>query len=303
MPNWNEVLQEILIEQQRVQDASAVDLVRRRYLKHLSEYTGRNVIAYYSGWLQRPPNMQGLQINDDDKNALMSVIHGMDRSKGLDLILHTPGGDIAATESIVHYLRSMFGFNMRAIIPQIAMSAGTMISCACNSIVMGKQSNIGPIDPQYYGVPAHAVVQEFKQAVKEITEDPNTAPLWQVIIGKYGPTFLGECQKSMIWSEEIVTDWLATGMFRTRADSHQIAESVVKQLSDHHETRTHSRHIHLEDAIAMGLTVVPLEEDSVLQDLVLTVHHAFMHTFHQTPAIKLVENQDGVAMVLHGNFN
>jgi ClpP class serine protease len=49
----------------------------------------------------------------------MTVIHNMDRSKGLDLLLHTPGGDIAATESIVDYLRSMFGTDIRAIIPQL----------------------------------------------------------------------------------------------------------------------------------------------------------------------------------------
>ena len=37
----------------------------------------------------------------------MSVIHKMERKKGLDLILHTPGGDVAATESLVDYLKEM----------------------------------------------------------------------------------------------------------------------------------------------------------------------------------------------------
>lgn len=55
---------------------------------------------------------------------------------GLDLILHTHGGQIAATESIVHYLRSIFGNNIRAFIPQLAMSAGTMIALSCKEIIM-----------------------------------------------------------------------------------------------------------------------------------------------------------------------
>jgi ClpP class serine protease len=38
---------------------------------------------------------------------------------------------MAATESIVDYLRKMFGTNIRAIILQIAMSSGTMIACSC----------------------------------------------------------------------------------------------------------------------------------------------------------------------------
>ncbi len=71
----------------------------------------------------------------------MMAIHNLDRTKGLDLIIHTPGGNIAATESIVDYLRRMFPDDIRAIIPQIAMSAGTMLACACNTILMAKSLN------------------------------------------------------------------------------------------------------------------------------------------------------------------
>ncbi len=63
------------------------------------------------------------------------------------MILHTPGGDIAATESIVDYLYCMFDKDIRVIVPQISMSAGTMIALASKEIVMGKHSNLGPIDP------------------------------------------------------------------------------------------------------------------------------------------------------------
>ena len=77
----------------------------------------------------------------------MSVIHGLDKSKGLDLFLHTPGGDVGATESLIDYLHDSFGGDIRAIIPQIAMSGGTMIACSCKEIIMGKQSSLGPIDP------------------------------------------------------------------------------------------------------------------------------------------------------------
>ena len=110
----------------------------RRYLGEISKITGRNVIAYYSGWLK--VNVAETLINDIDKNAFMNAVYGLDRNKGLDLILHTPGGDIAATESIVSYLKQLFGNNIRAIVPQISMSAGTMIAMACKEIIMGRQS-------------------------------------------------------------------------------------------------------------------------------------------------------------------
>jgi len=73
----------------------------------------------------------------------MLAINKLDRSKGLDLILHTPGGDIAATESLVDYLYSMFDKDIRVIVPQISMSDGTMIALASKEIVMGKHSNLG----------------------------------------------------------------------------------------------------------------------------------------------------------------
>ena len=162
MSNWNQILQEINSEitsrslaaqQASLAAQQAIDTVRRKYLRSLSDHTERNTIAYYSGFLSKPWVL-GMEINDEDKNGLMMAIHGLERDKGLDLILHTPGGSIAAAESIVDYLKRMFGKDIRAIIPQIAMSAGTMIACACKKILMGKQSNLGPVDPQLNGIPA-----------------------------------------------------------------------------------------------------------------------------------------------------
>ena len=195
MPNWGQVLNEI----QGMRIDNPLDSIRRKYLKTMFEYTDRNIITYYSGFLQKPKD--NTAIDDNDKNALMQAVYGLDKTKGLDLILHTPGGNTAATESIVNYLKSVFGNNIRAFIPQIAMSAGTMIALSCKEIIMGKQSNIGPIDPQFGGISCAAVIEEFQKAVEEIKKEPASAPLWQAIISKYHPTFLGDCQKAIDWSE------------------------------------------------------------------------------------------------------
>ncbi|MGH2459078.1 MAG: SDH family Clp fold serine proteinase, partial [Chloroflexota bacterium] len=128
MPDWNDVLEEIRVTLKRYGNnpqaaGRAFDDVRRKYLRQLHEHTDRNVIAYYSGFLSKP-GVSDLGITDEDKNGFMMAVHKIDRNKGLDLILHTPGGNIAATQSIVNYLHKMFGNDIRAIIPQIAMSAG-----------------------------------------------------------------------------------------------------------------------------------------------------------------------------------
>jgi len=63
MPNWGEVLTEI----QGTTINNPLDLVRRKYLKIMNSYTNRNVIAYYSGWLQK--NNQNLAIDDNDNKC------------------------------------------------------------------------------------------------------------------------------------------------------------------------------------------------------------------------------------------
>lgn len=294
MPGWKSVLEEI---EKKSREDTPIDWVRRKYLKNLSEYTGRNVIAYYSGWLQHGIGLPGIPVNDADINSLMSAVHQLDRSKGLDLILHTPGGDIGATENFVKYLWKMFNKDIRVIVPQIAMSAGTMIACASKEIIMGKQSSLGPIDPQIYGMPAEAVLEEFQMAANSIKQDPATTPLWQALISKYHPTLLVECAQAITLSREMVHRWLCENMFEEDSEKTVIVDDIMAYLSSHAETKTHSRHICMEKCESLKLRIRRLEDDDELQDLVLTVHHAYMHTFSMFLATKIIENQLGVASV------
>ena len=291
MPNWKEVLEEIQREGQG--NPNALDVVRRKYLAAIEAKTNRNVIAYYSGWLQGR-NPTDAMVNDRDKNAFMVNIHKLDRSKGLDLILHTPGGDLAATESIVDYLHSMFGNDIRAIIPQISMSAGTLMALSCKEILMGKQSNLGPIDPQMGGVPCQGVLDEFKQAQNDIRANPSSAALWQVIVSKYHPTFLGACKHAIDWSEILAEDWLTRNM--CNGDSVK-AKTILKEFGDHQSNKSHARHISKDKCKAIGVSIIDMEDDNELQDLILTTHHSFMHTFAQSAAAKIVENHLGIAYV------
>ena len=156
------------------------------------------------------------------------------------------------------------------------------------------------IDPQFGGIPAEGVKEEFEKAKTEIKNDPSTIPLWQVIIGKYHPTFIGECKNAIEWSKKVANSWLEKVMFAAEKDAaKRKARKVVKNLSAHSKHKSHDRHIHIEDCKKMGLKIITLEEDPTLQDLVLTVHHSYMHTFSATAAIKIIENHNGVAMVHH----
>lgn len=301
MPNWTEVTKEIRDREnlgKRISASSYTD-IRHQYLRKLAEKTGRNVITYYSGWLSNPNGPQ-LFLNDEDKNGFMTVIHGLDRTKGLDLFLHTPGGSISATQSIVHYLHQMFGHDIRAVVPQIAMSAGTMVACSCKSILMGSESNLGPIDPQIAGVPAYAVIEEFNRAVNEIrlpdgSVDNAKLAIWQQIISQYKPTFLTQCEHAISQSNKFVKKQLENVMFEKLKTKSRKADKVVRELT--HYEHGHDRHYPLEECRKMGLSIIPLERDKELQDLVLTIHHCYMHALMNTSIFKVTENHLGVGML------
>jgi len=277
---------DIQAQAQEQENAPAYLLGRcHAFLKEIATATNRNVIAYYSGWLKN--NVQEASIVETDKNAFMNAVYQMDRSKGLDLILHTPGGDIAVTESIVGYLKSLFGNDIRAFIPQIAMSAGTMLAMSCKEIIMGKQSALGPIDPQIEGVACQMVIDEFRRAVKEVSENPQSLGLWQAIISKYGPTYLTVCEDAIKWSEELAEKWLVS--INPNIDMRKVKNVFI----NHDHSYSHSRHISKEICREAGLNVRDMEQEQKLQDLVLGFHHCCMVLFDYAPVIKFVTSQNG----------
>lgn len=291
MPTWDEILKEA--QDPNDPNLLAVDPVRRKYLSLLHSHTGRNVISYYSAWLDRT-GVKYLTIEDQDKNAFMRSIQGMDKTKGLDLILHTPGGDIAAAESLVEYLWLIFGKDIRVVVPQLAMSAGTMIACSAKSIVMGKHSSLGPIDPQYGGIPAHGVIEEFARAIAEVTTNQASAMIWGQVISKYQPTFLGQCEKAVAWSRDMVTTWLTENMFGGDPLASAKASRIVAELNDPGQMKTHNRHLSASKCQQMGLSIEKLEDDPILQELVLSIHHSSMLTFAVDQTVsKIIENHFG----------
>ena len=260
-----------------------------RYLREIASITQRNVIAYYSGWLH--VNAAEVEIVETDKNAFMNAVYRQDRSKGLDLILHTPGGNIAAAESIVAYLKTLYRNDIRAIVPQISMSAGTMMAMSCREIVMGHQSSLGPIDPQLGGVACQMVVDEFHRAVDEVTNNPASLGLWQTIIGKYVPTYLTTCEDAIKWSEELAEKWL-------KDVNPEINIDEIKNVFINHEhSYSHSRHISKEDCKAAGLNVTDLESNQDLQEAVLSLHHYLMVLIERHKITKIVMNDQGRSYV------
>jgi len=299
MPTWQAIARDIVLR------GDAHEAARHRYAEAVHKASGRNVVVYASGWLHAPAvdnrRIALFAVGDTDKTGLMSVIHGLDPALGLDLVLHTPGGDITATESLIVYLRNIFGTDIRVIVPQLAMSAGTMIACAAREIVMGRQSSLGPFDPQMGGViPAQAIREEFARATRDIAENPALAELWRPILAQYGPGLVVRSERAIEMADEIALASLISGMFLGRPDAEARAQAVVTALGSFATTKAHGRHLERGTARALGLEVVDLEADAALEEAILSLHYACVLSFQHAGVLKIIENHLGESYPLTG---
>lgn len=269
------------------------DIIRRNYIKDLSEYTGNDTIIYFSSF-----RTGGISIDNSDIQGFMTCINGL-KNENLDLIIHSPGGSSEAAEQIVQYLRSKYK-RIRAIIPQNAMSAATMIACACDEIILGRESAIGPIDPQMIIqnkmtgtviLPAHSILEDFKKAKEEIKQNPQVAPIWISRLQAIPAGYLDLCEKTIKLSKEKVEEWLNNYMFRNCEEKR--GKEIAEWLGNFEEHKTHGRPINYDLAKEKGLNVKRLEDDQELQDKVLSVYHSTLLTFDVTDCVKIIENQHG----------
>jgi hypothetical protein len=303
MPTWGEILVELQTTP-AVGRASPFDVVRRKYLNQLRAHTGRNVVLYATKWTQGGGDPALTSINAGDVQGFMEVMHGLNPTEGLDIVLHSPGGSAEATEAIVQYVRSKFN-DVRVIVPHAAMSAATMLACAANRVVMGKHSFLGPIDPQFIlqsetGVrafAAHAIIEQFRQAQKECSIDPKLLPSWLPILRMYGPALLVQCQLATKLSKTLVSQWLAQYMFAGLADAAQRADKVADTLADHGQFMSHGRFLGRDQIKNLDIVVDELEVDQDLQEAVLSVFHAATHCLNATATVKIIENHLGKAFI------
>jgi ClpP class serine protease len=106
-------------------------------------------------------------IDIEDSEHLLRAIRMTPFDMPIDLVLHTPGGLVLASEQIAWALKRHQG-KVTVFVPHYAMSGGTLIALAVDEIVMDPDAVLGPVDPQlgspqtgYY--PAASILKALEQ--------------------------------------------------------------------------------------------------------------------------------------------
>ena len=105
----------------------------------------------------------------------------------------------------------------------------------------------------------------------------------------------------MALSEELVSIWLATYMFKGDSDADQHAKEVAQKLNNHATWRSHARRIDMTwlTGPEAKLNVIDLASDPKLDEAVRALDLAIKITFAASSAFKIVENSKGDALIGH----
>jgi len=180
-------------------------------------------------------------INIEDSEQVLRAIRMTPDDMPIDILLHTPGGLVLASEQIAHALLR-HPAKVSVFVPHYAMSGGTMIALAADDILMDPNAVLGPVDPQLGQYPAASILSAVKQ--KNINRvDDNTLILADM------------AQKAMRQVEEFLAHLLLDKM------SAEKAQSLAHTLSE--GRWTHDFPITYDKLKAMELPVIPTLPDEI----------------------------------------
>lgn len=308
LSTWNRILNEMqpLMAHDQQRPAAPgqfgkVDEYRKAKITAVEAVTGRPLVVYATSCTTpgKPVGLEMLMIDISDKIGFKTVTDNID-GPNLDVWVHSPGGYPDATESIVQQLRGKYS-NIRFIVPAYAKSAATMLVMSGNEILMDRDAELGPIDPQMRTQngtsPAEAILEQFKKAQTELQGNPTMLPSWIPILTPLGPSLLVDAQHAIDLSKKLVKTWLLDYMFAGESDAEHQATNVATFLGDHAKFLSHGRAVKIPDLLSLGVRVSDIRANRNLQEVVDDLYCCLDIILGNTPVAKIFENGRGDALV------
>lgn len=209
--------------------------LRQQLIEDIEADTNRCLVVYFTDCDHT--NAQ-IDVGDD---VHFSEILNFCAGKPIDLLLETNGGVTDATEKLCSLLRAMAP-DLRVVVPRRAKSNGTVLTMCGQTVVLGVESELGPIDPNIGAVPVHFVL--------------NAPP------GSFNPIDLQLAATARQQTEKLARDLLSSGMMKGRTAA-EIDDTIAK-LATRNVYHSHGSVIDYKEAGALGFNVTFLDQNSDL---------------------------------------
>lgn len=195
------------------------------------------------------------------RDSVERLAERKDKRNTLGLCLTTPGGQAEAVERMVEVIRHHYDA-FYALVPNTAMSAGTIFCMAADRIYMDYSSALGPIDPQVPDrenrvlVPALGYLDKVEELIRK-SADNTISPAEFQMLQSLDLAMLRFYEQAKELSINLLKKWLAEYKFKnwthhrttepgsavTHAERLERAEEIATKLSDNNRWHSHGRMI------------------------------------------------------------
>jgi ClpP class serine protease len=280
------VYQHVLTEQNQGHET------RKHLFLEIEKILKRPVVTFFTSFYYP------VMIEDTDAAMIEGLLQKLDLSKGLALVVNSPGGIGISAERIINVCKSYSGTGeFITIVPGMAKSAATMVCMGSSAIFMSKSSELGPIDPQFQlqkenkriNIALCNLVKSYKELFEgAITTQGNLQPFLQQL-ANYDAREIKEFEAAIELSEDVAIRALQTGMMRGM--SVKEIKDKIKVFLTPEKTKSHGRSIFYEEAIDCGLKINVMDLKSELWQ---HCYELFVRTdnFTKTKVSKCLESKE-----------
>ncbi|QZA77486.1 ATP-dependent Clp protease proteolytic subunit [Deefgea tanakiae] len=209
-----------------------------------------SVLAYYADI--RPDYLNWF------RSTLEATHAANTEQKKLAIVLNTPGGSVETVEQMVVMVRHFYS-EVVFIVPNMAMSAGTIFCMSGDAIYMDYSSALGPIDPQVqskegHWVPALGYLDKYEEILQKAANNTLTGVEF-AIAQSQDMALLRRYEQARDLSVSLLEEWLVKYKFKnwsTHASSGEPvtpeqrnlrAHEIAAQLGDNKIWHSHGRRL------------------------------------------------------------
>lgn len=222
------------------------------YHNHLTTLLeGRDVVSYIG------------DINYYSPTVLKEIIElGKTENKKLAVLIYSGGGSVESAEKMVQIMRYHYD-DVIFIIPEMAMSAATIMCMSGNEIYMDYSSSLGPIDPQVPNkegifLPALGYLDKAEEIINKSSRN-ECSPAELMLLSNLDLGMLRRYEQARDLSIVLLKQWLVKYKFSdwvyhsdgvtlvTSEQRNERAEEIATKFCDHNHWHSHSRYISMDE--------------------------------------------------------
>lgn len=288
------------IQKQIFAERAQFPSTRTKAIKAVEKFLeGRTLVTFFTSF------HHVVEISGDDCDMLQSVLQHIDTSKGVALMIDSPGGDGLAAELIVNTCRAYSGTgDYWAIVPGSAKSAASIICMGASKILMADTSQLGPVDPQiirreqngWRQFSAYNLVSSYDKLFSEAVKTKGNLEPFLQQLQAFDVRDINHYRDLISLSEDIAVKILKSGMMRKQTKA-QIRKNIQLFLDPKMGTISHARSINRIEAEQCKLTVEKLDVHSALWKAIYELYARTQDFVIGRYACKCVESSDEVFTV------